>query len=39
MSYSDGIMAIDSKTIVFASPTVIRRRLGELATRIVSAAT
>jgi len=39
MSYSDGVMAIDSKTIVFASPTVIRRRLGELATRIVSAAT
>jgi hypothetical protein len=39
MSYSDGIMAIDSKKIVFASPTVIRRRLGELATRILSPAT
>jgi hypothetical protein len=39
ISYSDGVMAIDSKTIVFASPTVIRRRLGRLATRIVSPAT
>jgi hypothetical protein len=39
ISYSDGVMAIDSKTIVFASPSVIRRRLGDLATRIVSHAT
>jgi hypothetical protein len=39
ISYSDGVMAIDSKTTVFASPKVIRRRLGQLATRIVSLAT
>jgi hypothetical protein len=39
MSYSDGMMAIDSKTVVFASPKVIRRRLGALATRIVCPAT
>jgi hypothetical protein len=39
ISYSDGMMAIDSKTVVFASPKVIRRRLGQLATRIVCAAT
>lgn len=39
ISYSHGVMAIDSKTTVFASPQVIRRRLGQLATRIVSPAT
>jgi hypothetical protein len=39
ISYSDGVMAIDSKTVVFASPKVIRRRLGKLARRIVSPAT
>jgi hypothetical protein len=39
ISYSDGMMAIDSKTVVFASPKVIRRRLGKLATRIVCPAT
>ena len=39
MSYSDGMMAIDSKTVVLASPKVIRRRLGALATRIVCPAT
>jgi hypothetical protein len=38
LSHSDGVMAIDSKTLVFASPRVIRRRLGELATRIASRA-
>jgi hypothetical protein len=39
MSYSEGIMAIDSKKIIFASPTVIGRRLGKLATRVLSPAT
>jgi hypothetical protein len=39
ISYSDGMMAIDSKTVIFATPSVIRRRLGELATRIVCPAT
>jgi hypothetical protein len=39
ISYSEGMMAIDSKTVVFASPRVIRRRIGKLARRIVSRAT
>jgi hypothetical protein len=38
ISYADGVVAIDSKTVVLASPAVIRRRLQQLATRILSLA-